>query len=55
MCAFLGVAVPDGPVPRINDTAAYAEGILGGSLAVVNAWWDERERPSTGLHGAPLT
>ncbi len=55
MCEFLDVAVPDGPVPRVNDTAAFAEGILGGSLAVLNAWWDQRERPSGGLHGAPLT
>ena len=54
LCEFLDVAVPDGPVPRVNDTAAFAEGILGGSLAVVNAWWDRRERPSGGLHGAPL-
>jgi len=54
LCEFLGVAVPEGPVPRVNDTAAFAEGILGGSLAVLNAWWDQRERPSGGLHGAPL-
>jgi hypothetical protein len=54
LCEFLEVAVPEGPVPRVNDTAAFAEGILGGSLAVVNAWWDQRERPSGGLHGAPL-
>jgi hypothetical protein len=55
LCEFLDVAVPDGPVPRVNDTAAFAEGILGGGLAVLNAWWDQRERPSSGLHGAPLT
>jgi hypothetical protein len=55
LCEFLEVAVPEGPVPRINDTAAFSEGLLGGSLAVINAWWDQRERPSTGLHGAPLT
>ncbi len=55
LCEFLEVAVPDGPVPRVNDTAAFSEGILGGSLAVINAWWDQRERPSSGLHGAPLS
>jgi hypothetical protein len=54
LCEFLEVDVPDGPVPRVNDTAAFAEGILGGSLAVVNAWWDARERPAGGLHGAPV-
>ena len=54
LCEFLDVAVPAGPVPRVNDTAAFAEGITGGGLAVINAWWDQRERPSGGLHGAPL-
>ena len=24
----------------------------GGGLAALNAWWDARERPSGGLHGA---
>ena len=46
--------MPEGPVPHINDTAAFNEGILGGGLAVLNAWWDRRERPDGGLHGAPL-
>jgi hypothetical protein len=55
LCEFLEVEVPEGPVPRVNDTAAFTEGILGGSLAVVNAWWDQRERPTSGLHGAALT
>jgi len=54
LCEFLDVAVPDGPLPRVNDTAAFAEGITGGGLAVLNAWWDQRERPSGGLHGAPI-
>jgi hypothetical protein len=54
LCEFLEVSVPDGPVPRVNDTAAFSEGILGGSLAVINAWWDARERPTGGLHGAPV-
>jgi hypothetical protein len=53
MCEFLAVPVPDGPLPRVNDTAAFTEGILGGGLAVLNAWWDQRERASGGLHGAP--
>jgi len=47
--------VPEGPVPRVNDTAAFHEGILGGGLAAVNAWWDQRERPAGGLHGAPVS
>jgi hypothetical protein len=52
LCEFLEVAVPDGDVPRVNDTAAFIEGILGGGLAKINEWWDQRERPAGGLHGA---
>jgi Sulfotransferase domain len=54
LCEFLEVAVPDEPVPNTNDTAAFREGITGGAIAVVNAWWDQRERPSASLHGAAL-
>ena len=53
LCEFLDVAVPDGPVPNVNDTAAFKEGVLGGGLAVLNEWWEQRERPAGGLHGAP--
>ena len=54
LCDFLEVAVPEGEVPRVNDTAGFIEGILGGGLAKLNEWWDARERPASGLHGAPL-
>ncbi len=54
LCEFLEVAVPDEPVPNANDTAAFKEGVTGGGLAVLNQWWDQRERPSTGLHAAAL-
>jgi hypothetical protein len=52
LCEFLGAPVPEGPVPHVNDTSAFHEGILGGGLAALNAWWEARERPSGGLHGA---
>jgi hypothetical protein len=55
LCEFLEVAVPGDPLPRVNDTASFVEGILGGGLAALDAWWDQRERASTGLHGAPLS
>jgi hypothetical protein len=54
LCEFLEVPVPDGPVPHINDTQAFREGMIGGGLAVLNAWWDARERPTSGLHGATV-
>jgi hypothetical protein len=52
LCDFLEVAVPDEPVPNANDTAAFKEGVIGGALNVLNQWWDQRERPSSGLHAA---
>ena len=52
---FLEVDVPDEPLPRLNDTLSFREGIIGGALGVVNEWWDERERPTSGLHGAALS
>jgi hypothetical protein len=55
LCEFLAVEVPAEPLPRLNDTHAFCEGITGGALAVVNEWWDTRERPAEGLHGAALS
>ena len=55
LCGFLGVEVPAEPLPRLNDTMSFREGIIGGALGVVNEWWDERERPTSGLHGAALS
>lgn len=53
LCDFLELPVPSEPVPKTNDTAAFKEGITGGALALVNGWWEARERPSESLHGAP--
>ena len=55
LCAFLGAEVPAEELPRLNDTQAFCEGITGGALGVVNEWWEERERPTEGLHGAALS
>jgi hypothetical protein len=55
LCAFLEVDVPGEPLPRLNDTKSFREGIIGGALDALNEWWDARERPLTGLHGAALT
>jgi hypothetical protein len=54
ICGMLEVDVPAEPLPRLNDTASFREGIIGGALGIVNEWWDERERPASGLHGAAL-
>jgi hypothetical protein len=55
LCAFLEVDVPAEPLPRLNDTTSFREGIIGGALEVVNEWWGARERPTSGLHGAALS
>jgi hypothetical protein len=55
LCEFLGVDVPTEPLPRVNDTASFKEGIIGGALGVLNEWWEQRERPASGLHGAALS
>lgn len=54
VCDFLEVPVPDEPMPQTNDTAAFREGVVGGAIAKVNEWWEARERPREGLHGAAL-
>lgn len=54
LCEFLDAPVPSEPLPRLNDTVSFHEGIIGGAIAVVNEWWDARERPTTGLHGAAI-
>ena len=54
LCEFLELPVPAEPLPRLNDTGSFREGIIGGSLDVVNEWWNARERPASGLHGAAI-
>lgn len=52
LCEFLALPVPDEPLPRTNDTSAFKEGIIGGAVAAIDAWWEQRERPQESLHGA---
>ncbi len=54
LCAFLDVEAPEEPLPRLNDTTSFREGIIGGAVDVVRSWWDARERPTSGLHGAAV-
>jgi hypothetical protein len=55
LCEFLGTDVPAEELPRLNDAQSFREGIIGGALGTVNEWWDARERPASGLHGAALS
>ena len=57
LCGFLEVDVPEEPLPRLNDTASFREGIIGGALDVVNEWWDAARAPHQrpARRGAQLT
>jgi hypothetical protein len=55
LCEFLEMDVPAEELPRLNNTQAFREGMVGGALTVVNDWWEARERPASGLHGAALS
>lgn len=52
LCAFLEVDVPDEPLPHVNDTSSFREGIVGGAVAAINEWWDARPPATGALHGA---
>jgi Sulfotransferase domain len=41
LCAFLGVDVPEGPLPHANDREAFVERVIGGALDALGLW---RER-----------
>jgi hypothetical protein len=55
LCGFLEVDVPAEELPRLNDTKAFREGIIGGAIDAVNGWWAAREKTAEGLHGAALS
>jgi hypothetical protein len=55
LCEFLEMEVPAEELPRLNNTQAFREGMIGGALDVVGDWWEARERPTSGLHGAALS
>lgn len=44
LCDFLELPVPDEEFPRVNDTNAFIQGIMGGAIRALNGWW-EREQP----------
>ena len=42
LCEFIGVDVPDTPVPNVNDTENFQKNlIMAPAIAAVNSWWDE--------------
>jgi hypothetical protein len=43
LCAFLEVDVPAQPLPHVNDTAAFKQGIIGASLGAAQSYWAEQK------------
>ena len=39
LCGFLGVPVPAARLPRANDSLAFKERLVAGSMETVTAWW----------------
>jgi Sulfotransferase domain len=54
LCKFLESDVPAEPLPHLNDTLGFKEGIVGGAIDAIGEWWEHRERPTEGLHGAAI-
>lgn len=43
ICELLDLEVPDEPLPNVNDTQAFKDGIIGGAVATIDAWWDKEK------------
>jgi len=46
LCEFLGVEVPDGPLPHANDRGTFLDRVIDGALGTL-AQWRERNPAST--------
>jgi len=46
LCEFLGVEVPDGPLPHANDRGTFLERVIDGALSTLAQW---RERNPAGV------
>jgi Sulfotransferase domain len=55
LCNFLEVDVPGEPVPSLNDTASFREGIIGGGLGALNDWWEQREPEQRAARGRAVS
>jgi Sulfotransferase domain len=43
LCEFLGVDVPAEELPKVNDTEAFRDGIMGAGVASLDGWWAQRQ------------
>jgi sulfotransferase family protein len=42
LCEFLEVDVPSEPVPQVNDTQAFKDGIIGAAIESLHDWWEKQ-------------
>jgi hypothetical protein len=38
LCSFLGVDVPDVPLPHANDRATFLDRVIGGAITTLESW-----------------
>jgi hypothetical protein len=58
LCGFIGAAVPDGPLPQVNDSATFEDRLVDGALGALNRYQDqrhERDDAQIVLSGRPTT
>jgi hypothetical protein len=48
LCEFLEVPVPSVPVPRVNDSSAFADMLNGAAIGSLVKWQEERQAQATG-------
>lgn len=52
LCRFLGVEVPQAPLPRVNDSETFADRVIESALGVLQGWWDGKRSEATKLSAA---
>src|SRR2546423_1574353 len=48
LCEFLGVPVPDDPLPHENDRATFRDRVTQGAIATLQAWREEQAGAAAG-------
>jgi hypothetical protein len=48
LCEFLGVPVPEGPLPHENDRATFRDRVTQGAIATLAAWREEQAGAAAG-------
>jgi len=41
LCEFVGRDVPSEPLPNVNDTQAFKDGIIGEAIGAIGSWWEQ--------------